>query len=72
MNEPRIFEDPQFGEIRAIAEGGMILFCGSDVALALGYSNPRKALSDHCKGVTKRDTLTNGGILPTIERGWTA
>ena len=39
-----------------------MLFCGSDVAKALGYSNPRKALADHCKGVTKRDTLTAGGI----------
>ena len=34
---------------------------GKDVAEVLGYSNPRKALSDHVdsedKGVTKRDTL---------------
>lgn len=36
-------------------------FCGKDVAAALGYSNPRKALADHCKGVTKCDALTNGG-----------
>lgn len=36
-------------------------FCGSDVAKALGYSNPRKALSDHCKGVTKRYTPTSDG-----------
>ena len=37
------------------------LFCGTDVAAALGYSNPRDALRRHCKGVVKRDTLTDGG-----------
>jgi len=29
-------------------------FVGKDVALALGYTNPNKAISDHCDGVTKR------------------
>lgn len=37
-------------------------FVGKDVAEILGYTNSRKAPSDHCRGVTKRDTLTNGGI----------
>lgn len=32
------------------------------MATALGYVNPRKAIIDHCKGVTKRDTPTSGGI----------
>lgn len=36
----------------------------SDVAKALGYSNPRKAVNDHCKGVTKRDTPTSSGVQP--------
>ena len=44
-----------------VEDGGKVLFCGSDVANALGYTNTRKALSDHCKGVTKCDTPTNGG-----------
>lgn len=46
---------------QAIAENGKILFCGSDVAAALGYKNPRKALADHCKGVTKRYAPTTSG-----------
>ena len=46
---------------QAIEENGKVLFCGSDVAKALGYSNPRDALRRHCKGVVKRDTLTEGG-----------
>lgn len=38
-----------------------MLFCGSDVAKCLGYTNSSKALSDHCKGVTKRYTPTRSG-----------
>ena len=62
MNELQIFENPEFGEIRTLEEDGKVLFCGNDIAKALGYANPRKALIDHCKGVTKRDTPTAGGI----------
>lgn len=54
MNELKIFENPEFGKVRTIEDGGKFLFCGSDVAKALGYLNPRKALSDHCRYVTKR------------------
>lgn len=61
MNELMIFNNPEFGEIRTLEENGAVLFCGSDVAKALGYSNPRKALSDHCRGVTKRYTPTTSG-----------
>lgn len=61
MNHVEIFKNPEFGSIRVIEENGKYLFCGSDMAKALGYSNSRKALIDHCKGVTKRDTLTAGG-----------
>ena len=61
MNDIQIFNNPDFGEVRTMEENGAVLFCGSDVAKALGYSNPSKALSDHCKGVTKRYTPTNSG-----------
>ena len=50
----------QFGSIRTI-EGKPQLWCGSDVAKALGYSNTRDALARHCKGVVKHDTLTSKG-----------
>ena len=62
MNQMEIFNNPEFGSIRVIEENGKYLFCGSDVAGALGYSNPRDALRRHCKGVVKRDTLTDGGL----------
>lgn len=53
--------NPQFGTIRTI-EGKPQLWCGSDVAKALGYSNTRDALTRHCKGVVKHDTPTNSGV----------
>lgn len=62
MNELQIFNSGEFGEIRTIEIDGKPYFVGSDVAKALGYSNPRKAILDHCKGVTKRDTPTSSGI----------
>ena len=62
MNELQIFNNPEFGEIRTIEIEGKPYFVASDVAAALGYANPRKAVSDHCKGVTKRDTPTSSGV----------
>lgn len=61
MNELMIFNNPEFGEVRTLEEDGKVLFCGSDVAKALGYANSRKAISDHCRGVTKRYTPTASG-----------
>lgn len=54
MNELMIFNNPEFGEIRTIEENGKVLFCGKDVAEALGYSDPKKAIARHCRGGTKR------------------
>ena len=48
-NELMIFNNPEFGEIRTIEEDGKVLFCGSDVAKALGYSKPQNAIDRHCK-----------------------
>ena len=56
-----IFRNSEFGSIRVIEEDGKYLFCGSDVAKALGYSNPRKAVRDHTRGGTKRSIPTTSG-----------
>lgn len=61
MNELMIFNSQEFGDIRTIEEDGKVLFCGSDVARALGYNEPHKAVARHCKGGMKRPILTNGG-----------
>lgn len=67
MNELMIFNNPEFGRVRTLEENGTVLFCGTDVARALGYSNPRDAVSRHCRGVVKRD----GVSLTTNQRGKT-
>lgn len=54
-SEIKIFENSEFGDIRTIVDGDKVLFCGNDVAKALGYSNPRDALKRHCRCVVKRD-----------------
>ena len=52
----------KFGTVRKILEGNIILYCASDIAKSLRYSNTRDAIMRHCKGVVKRDTLTSKGI----------
>lgn len=61
-NELQIFENNQFGQMRTITENGNTLFCGSDVAKALGYTNAPDALTRHCRGIVKRDTPTSSGV----------
>ena len=54
-NALQIFEHNNFGSIRTIRdENGKVLFCGKDIATALGYDQPRKAVERHCEGGTKR------------------
>ena len=57
----QIFRNETFGEIRTMTnEKGETFFVGKDVAMALGYSNPLKALRVHVddedKGVTEMGT----------------
>ena len=35
-NKIEVFKNEQFGEVRTILDGETLLFCGSDVARALG------------------------------------
>ena len=70
----RIFNHAMFGEIRTMVnEQGETFFVGKDVALALGYSNPLKAVRDHVdlEDKTVNDSFTvNGTSLIFInERG---
>lgn len=62
VGEVQIFNNPQFGQIRTAGTAENPLFCAVDVARALGYANPSKAVIDHCKGVTVLETPTNGGV----------
>ena len=60
-NKIEVFSSAEFGAVRTLkTENGKVIFCGADVAKALGYSNARDALSRHCKsdGVVKRDVVS--------------
>ena len=56
MNEIQIFKNDSFGAVRTVTDDtGNILFCGADVAKALGYKNMRDAIARHCRCVVKYD-----------------
>lgn len=65
MNNLQIFNNAKFGEIRTVEENGTVLFCGSDIAKALGYASPANAITAHCKGVTVLMTPSAGGMQNT-------
>ena len=72
MNENQIIEftNEQFGKIRTTLIDGEPWFISRDVAIALGYSNPNKAVKDHVdeedKGITNRYTLGGNQNLGII------
>lgn len=47
MNEMQVFTNPEFGKVRTVVIDNEPWFVGKDVAVALGYSNQRDALSRH-------------------------
>ena len=55
MTELKIFNNPEFGEIRTVEVAGEPWMVGKDVALALGYSDTSDALKKH---VDPEDKLT--------------
>lgn len=63
----QIFENDEFGSVRTLMdEDGKILFCGSDVAKALGYQEPHKAVRRHAKGGMKHPIPTDGGMQELV------
>ena len=58
MNKLEIFKNQDFGEIRAISINDEPYFVGKDVAMILGYINPRKAVIDHVDEEDKMDGVT--------------
>lgn len=60
MNDLQIFSNPEFRQVRTVEIDGQPWLVGKDVAVALGYKNPRDAITRHVdaedKGVVKHDT----------------
>ena len=71
MNELMIFDNPEFGEVRTLEENGTVLFCGTDVAQALGYAKTQNAIATHCPHALKRgvgvQTGTKADGTPAIQ-----
>ncbi|PFO80000.1 phage antirepressor Ant [Bacillus cereus] len=64
MNELKNFSHNMFGNLGILIKEGKEYFPATDVAKALGYSNPHKAIKDHCKpeGVNEALVPTNSGV----------
>lgn len=60
MQEIRVFESAEFGEVRTVEINGKPFFAGTDIARALGYSRPNDAVSAHCRATVKRSTPISG------------
>lgn len=60
MNENKIevFNSAEFGAVRAVMVNNEPYFVGKDVAIILGYANPRKAIIDHVDEEDKTDGVT--------------
>lgn len=61
MNDIKIFENPQFGEIRTMTQDGEPWFVGKDVAELLGYVKPQNAIAAHVDDEDKTLAPIQGG-----------
>lgn len=70
MTDIQTFNSPEFGSIRSVEQNGEPWFVGKDVAEALGYGNPQRAIRDHVdaldKGVTEMVTPGGKQQMPII------
>lgn len=70
MNELQIFNNEEFGEIRTVTIDNEPWFVGKDVAEALGYAEPRSAVSkkvEECdRGVAEMETPSGKQKMTTI------
>ena len=66
MNEVKLFENEEFGQVRTIIIDNEPYFVGKDVADILGYADPNKALAMH---VDEEDKLNDKTALSLGQRG---
>lgn len=72
MNDLTTFNNPEFGQVRNVEIDGTPWLVGKDVAVALGYKNPGKAIIAHVDDEDKRLEMLpqgtdsqNGNLSPT-------
>lgn len=68
MNDIKIFNNPEFGDVRTLEVSDKPYFVGKDVAEILGYTNPQKAIRDHVdeEDRTVNESFTVNGTSPIL------
>lgn len=70
MNDIKVFDNPDFGNIRTVLISGEPWFVGKDVAKALGYNRTRDAVKQHVseedRAVNEMDTISGKQSLVII------
>lgn len=66
MKDLRIFDSPEFGQVRTAMIGSEPYFAGKDVAEILGYADPNKAIAMH---VDEDDKLNDKTASSLGQRG---
>jgi len=64
-NQLQIFDHPEFGAIRTLVIDNDPWFVGKDVAVALKYENPTKAIRDHIDDEDKKMGVQN--VTPSVK-----
>lgn len=64
MNELQVFKNQEFGSVRTLTLNNEPWLVGKDVAEALGYDNPSKAIRDHVEEEDKKMGVQN--VTPYI------
>lgn len=64
MKEMQVFKNSEFGELGVLEIDGKPYFPATAAAKMLGYSNPWKAIGDHCK----KDGLTKCEVIDSLGR----
>ena len=67
-NKIQAFNNEEFGEVRTVMVSGEPWFVGKDVAVALGYTNPQKAIRDHVddEDRTVNESFTVNGTMGVL------
>lgn len=63
-NEIKVFTNNLFGSVRATEINGDVWFVGKDVAVALGYKDPKDAINTHCRV----DGVVNHPLIDSLGR----
>ena len=66
MNDVRVFNNKEFGDVRTVTIDGEPWFVGKDVAEILGYADPNKAIAMH---VDEDDKLNDKSASSLGQRG---